>query len=425
MADSSGIVESPSEKKDYVLTLKTPDGTSEVFVHLQTNNDPAQPPSLINVTRQPLSQPASSPSSSKFPDPEIHIIISTGSGHQKASHFFNDVVSPILDALYPAQSITKHTTQSETSILELTQDVFFPAANTGTPLRIIVLSGDGGIVDLVNGFSTLPQSPTYTAPQIALLPLGTANALYHSINPSRKNTWGIPALSSRTTKPLPTYTATFSPGAKLLVNEARATEDLPKNEKGEGVLHGAVVCSWGMHASLVADSDTSAYRKHGASRFAMAAKEALYPADGSLPHAYKGRVSYLAPDNESTWQTLPEQTHMYVLATLVSNLEATFRISPASTPLDGSMHLVHFGPVDGDEAMRIMGLAYDGGRHVGDGTVRYERVGGVRVGFEEGEGRWRRVCVDGRIVMVEEGGWVEVKMGGKGRGVLDVVVGEE
>jgi len=37
---------------------------------------------------------------------------------------------------------------------------------------------------------------------------------------------------------------------------------------------------------------------------------------------------------------------------------------------------------------------------------------GMRVAVEEeGDegGRWRRVCVDGRIVRMEEGGWVEVR----------------
>jgi hypothetical protein len=48
-------------------------------------------------------------------------------------------------------------------------------------------------------------------------------------------------------------------------------------------------------------------------------------------------------------------------------------------------------------------------------------VEGVRVEIKEGDGRWRRVCVDGVIVRVEEGGWVEVRRG-EGTGV-EVVVG--
>jgi len=420
MADSDaqqgGIVEAPKERKDYVLTLPALNGSFEVFAHLQENEDAAQPPTLVNVSKQPCSQ---TPPSQPTQDEETHLIISTGSGHNKATTFFEDVISPILDNLYPngIKSITQHTTQSESSILDLARDTFFPKANRSTLLRIILLSGDGGIVDLVNGLSSRSRGPHYIAPHVVLLPLGTANALYHSINAGKKNTWGIPTLSSRTSKSLPQFTATFSPGAKLLVDEARREIDLPN----EGVLHGAVVCSWGMHASLVADSDTSEYRKFGIERFKMAAKDALYPSDGSAPHAYNAKVSVL---KNSTWTPLPENEHMYVLSTLVSNLEAPFTISPSSKPLDGSMYLVHFGPTTGDEAMRIMGLAYQGGKHVEDGKVRYEEVEGVRIEMLEENGRWRRVCVDGKIVRVEEGGWVEVRKGGSGEGVVDVVVAE-
>jgi diacylglycerol kinase family enzyme len=421
MADASNIVETPKERKDYVLTLQTPDGSSEVYVHLHENEDAAQPPTLVNVSKQPRSEPTPKPSDTK--DLEIHVVISTGSGHQKATHFFDNVISPVLDTLHPNQTITKHTTQSASSILEFTREIFYPKANNGTSIRIILLSGDGGIVDLVNGLSSQPQSGSYIAPQIVLIPLGTANALYHSINAGKKNTWGISALASKITKPLPVFTATFSPGSKLLIDEARREEDLPTNDTGHGVLHGAVVCSWGMHASLVADSDTAEYRKFGVERFKMAAKEALYPSDGAMPHAYKAKVSLLR--NNGLWEALPEQEHMYVLSTLVSNLEGTFCISPASRPLDGSMHLVHFGPTSGAEAMRIMGLAYAGGKHVEDPAVRYEDIKGLKVELLEDEGRWRRVCVDGKIVRVEEGGWVEVRKCAEKRGLDVVIVNED
>ncbi|KAF2024465.1 hypothetical protein EK21DRAFT_78644 [Setomelanomma holmii] len=422
MADTEDTTGKSTEQqkkgKDITIRLASQNGSVEAIVELQENEDPARPPHLVKTTKGSATSEA--PPTKDQPQ-ETHIIISTGSGHKQAQHFWKDVVSPILDTASPDRrgNFHEHITQSETTILELTRDVFFPAADAGKPQRIILLSGDGGIVDLVNGLSAKPASTSYIAPQVNLLPLGTANALYHSINAAQttQNTWGLPALSSHTTKSLPTFTATFSPGARLLVDEARREEALPTNPAGQCILHGAVVCSWGMHASLVADSDSAEYRKFGIERFKMAAKEALYPADGSAPHAYRGKVSVL---KGAEWHVLPEEEHLYTLATLVSHLEAPFCISPASKPLDGSLHLVRFGPTTGDEAMRIMGLAYQGGKHVDDGKVRYEEVDGVRITFEEGEGRWRRVCVDGKIVRVEEGGWVEVRKGEVR--VVDVVV---
>ncbi|KAL1609924.1 hypothetical protein SLS60_001589 [Paraconiothyrium brasiliense] len=360
-------------------------------------------------------------------DEETHIIISSGSGIGKAEVFYRQAVKPILETLWPEghTNFLTHRTVSASTIQELTNDIFFPTANAGITLRIILLTGDGGIVDLVNGFLSQPPSSSYKAPQVVLLPLGTANALYHSINVSNPNqsTWGLRALCFNASqeaqrKPLPTFTTSFSPGARLLTNEARDEEALPQDSKsGRPILHGAVVASWAMHASLVADSDTAEYRKFGIDRFNMAAKEALYPVDGSAPHPYHASISVL---HGSDWTPIPEKEHMYVLATMVSNLEKLFCISPRSEPLDGKMWLVHFGPTSGDEAMRVMGLAYQGGKHVEDPMVRYEEIDGLRIEFREKEDRWRRVCVDGKIVRVEENGWVEIRK--EEKFVLDVVV---
>ena len=398
------------------ITLPGPDGTFQVTAVLDVSPDAANPPRLARIDKRLTDSPLLSPKSQ-----ETHVVISTGSGHRKAGDFFSQCVQPLLAALYPQnhQAFHIHTTQSADSVLELATNVFFSKANQGTQLRIMVLSGDGGIVDLVNGFSSHPTSAAYVAPQVVLLPLGTANALYHSINVGKDNTWGLAALASSQSRPLPMFTASFSPGARLLVDEARGEEELPIDAgTGYATLHGAVVCSWGMHASLVADSDTAEYRKFGVERFKMAAKEALYPADGSLPHPYKAHVSLL---KGGEWEALASKEHMYVLVPMVSHLEEPFCISPGSKPLDGTMHIVYFGPTNGDEAMRLMGLAYQGGKHVDETAIQYEAIDGLRIDFQglEEDGRWRRVCVDGKIVRVESDGWVEVRK--DARRVLHVV----
>ena len=411
---------SPSEAsppRKIITDINAVDGRSQATITLGENKDAAQPPRLLDISTRALESPLPDTTASQR---ETHVIVSVKSGACQAEHFFQNVVKPILAAVHGQDGISKlnvHTTTSEASISDLTTNVFFPAANSGRPLRIILLSGDGGIVDLVNGLVSPPQSDAYIAPEVVVLPLGTANALYHSINAGKPLSWGIHALGSTASKPLPVFTATFSPGARLLVDEARSEQSLPQNSDGNGVLHGAVVASWGMH---VGDSDTAHYRQYGVERFKMAAKEALYPADGAAPHAYKACVELL---QNGQWTRLEQQEHMYVLATLVSHLEQPFCISPSSTPLDGSLRLVHFGPTSGDEAMRIMGLAYQAGEHVHDPAVRYEDIDGLRIRFNdmEHDGRWRRICVDGKIVRVEADGWIEVTKTQKR--ALNVVVG--
>jgi diacylglycerol kinase family enzyme len=242
--------------------------------------------------------------------------------------------------------------------------------------------------------------------------MGTGNALAHSSGITSDNTLGLSTLARGTPKDLPLLKAAFSPGARLLVDEGSKEEELPIAVDSKPVLFGAVVCSWGLHAGLVADSDTAEYRKHGIKRFAMAANEALFPADGSEPHHYKARVvlSWTQADGRAKLRAIDRDEHGYVLTTLVSNLEKTFKISPQSAPLEGRLRIVHFGHVGGKEAMRIMSLAYQDGKHVEDAAVGYEDVDGIRIEFREpGEdGRWRRVCVDGKIVRVERDGFVEI-----------------
>jgi hypothetical protein len=73
------------------------------------------------------------------------------------------------------------------------------------------------------------------------------------------------------------------------------------------------------------------------------------------------------------------------------------------------MRLVSFGAMDAGELTKILGLAYQGGKHVEDKSVRYEAIEGLRIDFGEDEEMWRQVCIDGKIVAVEQGGWVEVR----------------
>lgn len=356
----------------------------------------------------------------------LHIIISTRSGAGFAQTFLFDVLEPSLSALGVSREAYKvHETLSDQTITELTRSVFVPRANGGIPQTIILLSGDGGMVDIINGLLSSPTSTHYVKPTVGLLAMGTGNALAHSINPPQDSTFGLASIVRGTSQPLPTFVARFSSGSVQLLDGGSRSEPLapPSNDDEDAALmHGVVVCSWGLHASLVADSDTAAYRKYGPERFQMAAQELLSPTDGSPSHRYRGKVSLLkiTSGGHEVWEPLDRQEHMYILATLVSNLTKTLTISPSSKPLDGQLRLVHFGPMEGDEVMRIMAKAEQGGLHVKENAVIYEDITGLRIDFEEDDALWRRVCVDGNIVQVNEGGWLEVRR--EPRDVLDVLV---
>ena len=293
---------------------------------------------------------------------DLHVIISTRSGTGLGEVFFKDVVQPCLSALGLDNAYETHKTTSEKTVTELAESIFLPRAKSGVRQTIIVLAGDGAVVDLVNVFQSwhLDSGETsFVKPTIALIPKGTGNALANSAGINSDATHGLRHLLRGSPQEVPTFKATFSPGSELLVDEGRKVELLAKDGESENrVIYGAVVCSWGLHASLVGDSDTTEYRKHGSDRFSMAAKELLSPSDGSASHAYKGKVTLILDKENGRprfLDPLPAPQHMYVLATMVSNLEQNLNISPHSRPLDGQMRLLYFRPMSEERVMGIMG----------------------------------------------------------------------
>ncbi|WPH02761.1 Hypothetical protein R9X50_00562900 [Acrodontium crateriforme] len=353
----------------------------------------------------------------------LHIVVSTGSGTGQARDVWNRLLKPLLDFLQMEEKTdyVVHFTKSDSTVTELTNEILLPRANLGIAQAVVLLAGDGGMVDVINTLLSAERSPSYQKPNVIVMPLGTGNALAHSSGVTADNTMGLRSLILGTAKELPVFTASFSPGARYLVDESRQERPLHEHN-GTPTAYGAVVCSWGLHAALVSDSDTAEYRKFGVERFKMAAKEALFPSDGSPCHEYKGRVLVARTQSElqtGKWELIERDSHGYILATFCRYLEKGFTISPQSQPLDSQLRMVHFGHVSGQDAVDIMGKAYKGGKHVEDARVGYEAIEGLRIEFEEDDGRWRRVCVDGKTVRVEQGGWVEIRSGGGS--VLDVI----
>lgn len=367
----------------------------------------------------------------------LNVILSVKSGQGHAESVYLNLLKPFLDHIGCANH-TVHRTTSDQSISKLCRDTFLPAARRGVLKIIVLLSGDGGVVDLVNGLlpysnadgieeQYLPNLPEqFAKPNCALLPLGTGNALAHSSGVTGDRTMGMSTMLRGYPVNLPMFTVRFTPPARVVnpPSEQDVKGSLSTHAEHVAATYGAVVFSWALHAALVADSDTAAYRAHGVQRFQMAAKENLFPADGGATHQYKGKLTFQRANGE--WKEVPRDRHSYILATLCSRLEEKFTISPWSRPLDGKLRLVHFGPnasaantMTGQDIVGLMQKAYDGGKHVQEGAVGYEEAEQVRLEMDEAEdapadeehggpGRWRRVCVDGKIFLCDAGATIEV-----------------
>lgn len=405
--------------KDIVLVAQTTNGGYLILTIQQESQDGEEPFQLLSFLA--LSLPQSLLDQflvNDLPDSlrtgtssSLDVLVSVRSGTGLAEKFFHSVLQPLL-AVLGLKDQEDHGTEDGCYTATLTKDAntvkefaktkietrSSSESDTEKSKTIVLLSGDGGLVDLLNGIH-----PSASLPTIALIPLGTGNALFHSLHMPHYTTsqdspshlvLALRALLKGRAAPLPTFQASFSSGAHLVDNDAPDSLGLPVSE-----LSGAIVASYGFHSQLVWESDTPAYRKHGDQRFGMVAGELL-----KEPHSYRASVE--TPEGRIGSEEVPFN---YVLATMVSNLEKTFTISPASQPLDGQLRLVHFAGATGQRTMEIMHAAYGGGKHVDMEDVGYQAVEEVKVTTAEEDARWRKVCIDGTIVELPQHGTMLVK----------------
>ncbi len=367
----------------------------------------------------------------------VDYLLSTRAGTGRAVPFWETVLRPLLR--FAAQSLVQDTEPARVVVTDSDDSVRAYAreerAAANAPRTIVLLSGDGGVVDLLNSSAAPPsgEEDGTPLPTIVLIPLGTGNALFNSLHKPLFTGPSELVLALRTllggvAAPLPVFKASFPPGSHIVKytskdedaaetpsDVAAAEAQLHRQETDVDALYGSIVASYGFHAGIVYESDTPAYRAHGAARFGMVAQELLKT---SHPYAAQIAIRRAGHDGDD-WERIPRDTHAYVLSTLVSNLERTFTISPKSRPLDGQLRLVHFAPLGPARTMEAMMKAYDDGKHVDvawdDGErIYYDDIDEITIQVEDEEARWRKACIDGTIVDIPKGGTVRVQREEKG-----------
>lgn len=378
-------------------------------------------------------------------DASLDVIVSLRSGTGLSPTFYEAVLQPLLGVLGLKADDGGETTKDNSYNVTFTKDADtvknFARQRWGQGSEakkdkkkketVILVSGDGGIVDLLSAASPPPSSEedkdttisSILLPTVVILPLGTGNALFHSLHKPHydKSITATPshlvlalrALFQGRPAPLPTFQASFSPAAHPVSGAEVSTETQIT------AMTGAIVASYGFHAQLVWESDTPAYRVHGAKRFGMVAQELLGESHAYHAVVETGRTDKEKEENNSgsttKWSIVGKEKDRdksyfnYVLTTLCSNLEKTFTISPASEPLDGILRLVHFGGADGKRTMEIMTAAYNEGTHAGMDDVGYKALEVVKVTTLEDDARWRKVCIDGTILELPREGSMTVK----------------
>lgn len=132
----------------------------------------------------------------------------------------------------------------------------------------------------------------------------------------------------------------------------------------------------------------------------MAAERLLTP----TPHVYRGSLSV---NNEYL-----TDEHTYLLVSHVSHLEPTFPIAPSQSPLQDTVSVIQIGEMDKAGLTGVMQAVYNNSKHLEMESVKFlEGVKEVEFVIDEVEERWKRICIDGEIVVVEKGAIVTVKTG--------------
>jgi diacylglycerol kinase family enzyme len=245
----------------------------------------------------------------------------------------------------------------------------------------IFLSGDTSIFEFINSFYYQFHN-TSLIPNITILPFpqGTGNALSNSLN-INNNLIAIKKFFEANQRHLPLYQLQSFKNLKSI------NPSLSSFTKNKSILF-MIVASWGLHSTLVYESDKPEMRlNYGSERFKIAAEKIL-----EANPVFKGRISINNnSENKSlifnkisqSWElsTIINtsdnnniQDLSYFLLAAVSNFEETFVISPDSIVENDQLHVVSIPYVPSNIIMNLMMDAYNKGSHIESNLVYYKPI---------------------------------------------------
>lgn len=319
---------------------------------------------------------------------EIYVLDSTKSGSElrtKDSGVYGRILQPLFDDLFQVQHEYIATT-TPTSIAEFSSGL----KSQSKPILMIIVAGDTSIGEFVNSLSTNSKGSI----RIFVIPAGTGNSLALSlgVTDEAKAVQRLFTHTNENVSPFHLYSASFPEGSVVLENTGKS------RQLSNPILF-VVVASWAFHASLVADSDSEAMRKHGIGRFKVAAHQNL-----SRRQEYDGE---LIVSDKNGAMTVHKGPFAYLVITPSQKFEPTFKILPKGNIYNSDLYVVGFKTEENsDYILDIMKKVYDNGSHVADKRVFYDQVNAeMTITLLLGENRdlqKRRFCIDGATVIVPD-----------------------
>ncbi|TFK98001.1 hypothetical protein BDV98DRAFT_553534 [Pterulicium gracile] len=397
---------------------------------------------------------ASSSTTTSSDKKPLLILINPACGSRKATEFHDLHLLPYLKTHLPHAVVRTETTTHENHAGELIREYIQSSSSATDSLDVILLSGDGTLHEIINIISTHVDSPLVqrtTHLNIALVPCGTANAMYHTLFSKSSNEQGDAhkwmlhsvhsLLQSRTSSSnlsalrfsLTTFTSPTTP-----TPSAPAPAPSP--------ISSAVVVSTSLHAAILHRSEDLRASTPGLERFKIAAMESItrwYDARvvlrGTKVQRYcSGTRAFLDVPGGGEGKVIElEGPFAYFLSTTTCDrLEEEFVVAPLQSRIPAPpygtkefMDVVIVRPLrdpalqaKGKEAKEqfakrlgdVLMAAYKQGAHV---DMKYEEAGEEVVEYYRCSGwEWipastdeyaHLVCTDGAITRIPAGGKVE------------------
>ncbi|KAG7095357.1 hypothetical protein E1B28_006116 [Marasmius oreades] len=368
-------------------------------------------------------------------------------GNGTSKSFLEEEVIPLLDRAHkPTPKIIA--TERPGHAGEVVKEAL---ETTEGEVVVILGSGDGTFHEIINFLSSSElkgrrAGATLSKLYFALVPCGTANALFSSFFPPL-----TPESSNETTYKLQSVQSFIDAKSAIPLTLAISTlSSSPEKHAHPKAVVSAVVVSTCLHAAILNDSESLRQEIPGIERFKVAAHNNIakwYSGHAKLlPAAKVGVVEVYDPLMKSFEPYSDGEDDVvdvygpfaYFLSTVnVDRLEPSFRITPLVkdiTPVEATCDLVMIRPLrdpslswDSSETrqafkpklMKALQEAYNNGNHVnltyndkgeivdrGDGppVVEYIRCGGWEWVPDDVDGSAHLLCSDGFMSTIEKGG---------------------
>lgn len=291
------------------------------------------------------------------------VVCNPAAGGRKAEVWLDRVVLPMLESC--GHRVRKHVSASPEDLVSIGKSIVHARTDDG-PLRLVLMGGDGTTSELLNA---LVSSEGVLPPvHLALIPLGTANALYFSCRPDadlEKPEQTIDALVKACSQP-------DQPGSGRLSLVSVKVLDQSGRETTQKLAH--VVVSTSLHAAILRTADELRSEIEGLERFKVAfAKNAT--------RTWRAKVTFddatvYDPSSQTFNPFEPgsiEGEFNYFAGALVDRFEQKFVIAPLrrDAPADSIDVVVVRPPKD---VGSVLMQAYNDGAHLPE--VEYFRCSG-------------------------------------------------